>query len=1438
MGVITKLSIRNMKRRKARYILTTLTLVIGVALFGGILIANDSFQVTFINDIDRRMGTADILLRTTEDPDGWFHEDELEDIEGLDHITSIAFRISGFDVFVTSVAGGSRDENSTLTAVYGIDPDSDDEAELGGSLSILDSDVDGNSIEDLLGDADDDQIVITESLKIKLGKDFEAGDNIYILPTDYEKTFPESERDLIFSDSSLWPKYEVLAIVRDSGEARDFDPDTPEEFSSPSRGPCIFTNLDTAHELVDGEIDHSDEFTLAAIGIDDLNLVEDVIDEIEDELDNDDWVAADLKTDSIEDINNSMTMMRTMFLMFALVALILSIILILNIFNIIKEEQEYETGMLQAIGSSKTETFKMFLTQGLIMGVIGAIIGTIGSYFMSYFIFWMTIESLKNLPGGIGEYFEGFEFSIVLYPQTIGITLAVGVISCILASIYPSWKASRKPIIECLNPLAKKAEREKKHFKRKILIGIFASLLIFYGTYLLFTVMGQQGRHADQEASTISMVAPTMILLGIIAIMNLFVSPLTRVFIKLFSPYLKHTTLMTRKNVLRHRKRTVLTFSMIALTTSYLIGLSVFMGSMSAGVQTTVNDVMGADIRIFTYGTSLDFADKLEDQDGVDEVMGVTYQNVQIWDDDEWVGHGSLEEDWDVGITANVVQEKVMRERMPDTLVIDPSDATFEEVMKDLSDEGTVMIPIEVADEFGLEEGDTMLVRFSLGINYPTLEDRIYRVEDYAVENTVDVELEVIAVVDKVQGFGFSNLIGEDVEMYSIFISWNTWEEISLNNLYGGGTDIMFRQMTQSGERSIDIVQSKWFNSSYAIGAMENVTGIDYYTTRMDSISPTYDLNNTFDSVEDLFLINFESSVVGIRTNSSGNLKDDSYFGTHQLIEKSSAYKGTTMEELLNQTTPADKVCIVDQTFVNKMRLNNTEFGINSTISIFRQLFKYYPYLMPEPIYVGFFDYPYYSMFNPYNPLIFPRAATNVTTTNGTLSVNPLFTGVEEETITTSDAYSMIFISNRSNLEVIIDVNMTTLLGYYMHYLSPYNITIDSLVNSTVSQLNLEVLNHYTGKFDKLGNINNTVAKNNTFTFNQEMPPFSYINQSNSIMRLRISGQNSTYDSDFSLNLDALSFLMFNSTDSLNASTWNTYKVIGIITDPTLANTERALWSADAEKYFDVEFAKNTVYINYEDARNFVYPMNQGSLTNGTYDKVTSVLVHCNAIENIATVYHDLKKELNNLSITEFGDWTAMDLKTPTLEERRYVFDWYIWIEEGYDDEEVLEDLIEYIEDHGYIVLFGFTRTFVEDMFQGMINLIVMITSGVLTFAVIIAMIGLSLHSLLSTMARRREIGMLRSIGLNKKGVIRTVSGETIIISLLGAFIGILAGLLQGFLMVSAVPDTGLLAVTFTVPWLTIGILVGVTLATAIISSRYPSRWAANINIIDAVRTR
>ena len=103
MGIYLKIAFRNMKRRKSRFILTTITLIIGVALFGGILITNDSFGELFVKDLDNRVGTADLLMRNDDSGDGWFNKTALEGIEDeSSKINSIAYRISGFGVFLMS----------------------------------------------------------------------------------------------------------------------------------------------------------------------------------------------------------------------------------------------------------------------------------------------------------------------------------------------------------------------------------------------------------------------------------------------------------------------------------------------------------------------------------------------------------------------------------------------------------------------------------------------------------------------------------------------------------------------------------------------------------------------------------------------------------------------------------------------------------------------------------------------------------------------------------------------------------------------------------------------------------------------------------------------------------------------------------------------------------------------------------------------------------------------------------------------------------------------------------------------------------------------------------------------------------------------------------------------------------------------------------------
>ncbi|MFX1278458.1 MAG: ABC transporter permease [Promethearchaeota archaeon] len=1385
MGVILKISLRNMKRRKLRYILTTLTLVISVALFGGVMIVSDSFNEMMLETFDKQMGTADILIKPANSTNGWFNPIEINnEIEDIKHVESIAYRIVGFNVYVSATDSGNQVDNSTRTMINGIDPQDSDERALGSEPFILDSVIDGKIVEDLLDYVDpinnNSVIVISESLKIKLGKDFKAGDSVWILPVNGTLLGYNP------MDTGTWQEYTVTAIIRDIGEARDFDPENPSESSMFAEGPGIYASINNTRRMVDGTGEHTDEFNLAVVGVDNIYSVSSVTEEITSRLaalnDERDWRVNDLKSDSLEMIETSMSTMRTMFMMFGVIALTLSVILMMNIFNIIKKEQEYETGMFQAIGASKSETFKMFLTQGVVMGIVGALIGTAFSYLISYVIFSVTLETIQSIASQMGG-FTISDFTIVVYPTTLITTFVIGLIACIVASLYPSWKASRKPIIECLNPIEEKSKREKKHYIRRLVFFILGGLLLVGGLILTYsgtesTTQIQTGAGPPQ-GMILSMFAPILVLFGIIWLLALSIKPFNRTFVYLFSPYLRKTRLLTEKNILRHRRRTTLTFTMIAITTSFLIGMSVMMDSMRAGIHTTVNDFMGADIRVFTYNTPRSFEVGLLNQTGVDDVMGVSHQNAQIHIEGEWIGHSLLESEFNTSITANVLETDKIKEHMKKTQIISPSSMSLNEMMNEIASGNKIIIDENFAKDYDVDIGEIIPVKFTLGTTFANLTAMLDQDTTNAQEDTLVVNMTVVAVVRSIQGFSTVDIMGflSEGKTYNVFISWETYENIANKNLPGGGTDLAFRQLTQTGNPMLDIVLPNWFNFSTIETILNSITGIEYYTTRMDYYSPT-----AFNGIP----IDYMSSITGIHINSSGRLRSDSYFGNNSVMAQKVGYSGETMEELLNT---AQRVCVVDEIFM----MLNPSIAIGDNISIFPQQFV--PTIIDASEFIS---------------TIIPYLA-NFTSISGS-------TG----NLTLSDD---VYLSVESNQQWLAFNITTSLLP--TNFYKAISVTIETSVNSSVEKLDLEALNVYTNSFEKLGSINNSIETNHTFYFDMN---HNYIDQMNRI-NLRIVGYNSSYNSNYNLSIDNLRFGLLSSVYSTNSSTWPTFEIVGVIEAPTLHNSEKYNWYAGFETGYDI--SGNTIYLSYENARNIVYPSYKGA--DYSSDLVTSVLVHCDKPENISAYRNTL---FQNLHFMAGGYWSIIDLKSFSLAIRTNVYDWFAWVQKGVHDEDVLEEIVTYIEDRGFLIIFAFTRSFASSIFRTMINLVTFITNGLLMFSIIIAMIGLTLHSLLTTMARRREIGMLRAIGLSKKGVIHSISGETLILALLGVFTGIFSGIAQGSLMVDAMPSGGFLSVTWTIPWLTIGILVATVLITVILSSRYPAKWAANLNIIDAVRTR
>jgi putative ABC transport system permease protein len=110
------------------------------------------------------------------------------------------------------------------------------------------------------------------------------------------------------------------------------------------------------------------------------------------------------------------------------------------------------------------------------------------------------------------------------------------------------------------------------------------------------------------------------------------------------------------------------------------------------------------------------------------------------------------------------------------------------------------------------------------------------------------------------------------------------------------------------------------------------------------------------------------------------------------------------------------------------------------------------------------------------------------------------------------------------------------------------------------------------------------------------------------------------------------------------------------------------------------------------------------------------------------------------------------------------------------------------------------------------------------------AAIGLMNIMLVSVTERTKEVGLIKAIGGKKKLIRRQFLLEAIIISLLGAFFGIVLGILVGNLF-SMVLGTG-----FVVPWS--WILYGIIICTVVglLAGLYPALKAGRLNPIEALR--
>lgn len=127
--------------------------------------------------------------------------------------------------------------------------------------------------------------------------------------------------------------------------------------------------------------------------------------------------------------------------------------------------------------------------------------------------------------------------------------------------------------------------------------------------------------------------------------------------------------------------------------------------------------------------------------------------------------------------------------------------------------------------------------------------------------------------------------------------------------------------------------------------------------------------------------------------------------------------------------------------------------------------------------------------------------------------------------------------------------------------------------------------------------------------------------------------------------------------------------------------------------------------------------------------------------------------------------------------------------------------------------------------------------TGFMALGLLVGVAGLGVISTRAVVERRQQIGVLRSIGFRRSMVQSSMLIEASFVSLLGSLIGLALGLILSFNAVTEIrQDGGIDTIRFSVPWLQIAVILGITYLFSLMATFLPARQAAKIYPAEALR--
>ncbi|MFM9590337.1 ABC transporter permease [Streptomyces scabiei] len=145
-------------------------------------------------------------------------------------------------------------------------------------------------------------------------------------------------------------------------------------------------------------------------------------------------------------------------------------------------------------------------------------------------------------------------------------------------------------------------------------------------------------------------------------------------------------------------------------------------------------------------------------------------------------------------------------------------------------------------------------------------------------------------------------------------------------------------------------------------------------------------------------------------------------------------------------------------------------------------------------------------------------------------------------------------------------------------------------------------------------------------------------------------------------------------------------------------------------------------------------------------------------------------------------------------------------------------------------------RQDIRDAFSGYLDTLLDVLYSLLAVSLVIAVLGVVNTLAMSVFERQREVGMLRAVGLDRRGVTRMIQLEAVVISLFGATIGLGLGSFLGW-AVGEVTKQDVPAYELVLPWDRFGLFLLLAALVGLLAAVWPARSASRLNMLTAIKT-